>query len=133
MSEVTEESPAAELLPEVPLERTWAFWIHKKGHNGGVNYGTNMDQLGAFDTIEGFWRYVHQVPPPSEMFTNERGRQKYGDYEIDAVSVFRKGVRPEWEDAANMAGAEFSLKKQMGGGQLGTWFLSVIFGKALLR
>lgn len=80
-----------------------------------------MDQIGSFNTVEGFWRFQHQIPPPSEMFTNDRGVNKYGDREIEAVSVFRKDVRPEWEDPKNNFGAEFLLKKSMGGGQLG-WF-----------
>lgn len=98
---------------ETPLEREFVVWAHRRG---GSNYGSNMEALGSFKSIEGFWRYVSHLPPPSDMFFGDR---RYGDMEIEALSVFEKGVRPEWEDPRNMYGGEFNMKKIMQGGQLG--------------
>lgn len=114
---------------DLALERTWAFWIHKKGSSSGAaNYGSNMDMIGTCSTTGQFWQLLHQIPPPSEMFTNDRGVTKYDDREIEAVSVFRKDVRPEWEDPKNNFGAEFFLKKSMGGGQLDTYWEELLMG-----
>lgn len=32
---------------------------------------------------------------------------------IDGFSVFKKGIRPEWEDVANRSGSELTCRKQM--------------------
>jgi translation initiation factor 4E len=116
---------------EHPLQTSWSIWEH---HKGGVSdFGTNMNKIGDFSTVEGFWRFFNHIPPPSQMFTTEDGggRQQRaggaaGDREIEGISLFRKGIRPEWEDLRNMHGAEFFLKKNLNMAQLDQWWENLI-------
>mmetsp|Transcript_21182 Transcript_21182/g.60276 ORF Transcript_21182/g.60276 Transcript_21182/m.60276 type:complete len:213 (-) Transcript_21182:193-831(-) len=98
---------------EHPLESAWSFWEHRKG--GSTNdYGAKMHRLGDFQTVEDFWRFKNNLPRPSEVFyTNTTGMKKLADREIDGFSMFKAGIRPEWEDPANMTGGEFFCRQLM--------------------
>mmetsp|Transcript_19599 Transcript_19599/g.32235 ORF Transcript_19599/g.32235 Transcript_19599/m.32235 type:complete len:206 (+) Transcript_19599:168-785(+) len=95
-----------------PLESSWCFWEHRKGNNH--DYGSKMYKLGEFNTAEGFWRFKNNLPKPSDVFyTQQGGQKKFEDREIDGFSMFKSGIRPEWEDKANMHGAEFFCRQAM--------------------
>mmetsp|Transcript_10054 Transcript_10054/g.17667 ORF Transcript_10054/g.17667 Transcript_10054/m.17667 type:complete len:211 (+) Transcript_10054:62-694(+) len=94
------------------LENKWAFWEHRKGNNN--DYGSKMHQLGEVETVEEFWRFKNNLPRPSEVFyTPNTGSKRLSDREVEGFSLFKAGVRPEWEDPANMHGGEFFCRQQM--------------------
>jgi hypothetical protein len=47
---------------------------------------------------------------------------------IDAFSVFKKGIRPEWEDPANRSGSELSFRKAMHMEQLDSYWENLVLG-----
>lgn len=47
---------------------------------------------------------------------------------IDAFSVFKKGIRPEWEDEANRSGSELTCRKAMPFEVLDTYWENLVLG-----
>lgn len=47
---------------------------------------------------------------------------------IDAYSVFKKGIRPEWEDPANKTGGELSCRKTMTADALDIYWENLVHG-----
>merc|ERR1712202_114114 len=56
--------------------------------------------------------------------------QPDGLHVIDAVMVFRDGIRPEWEDKANATGGhfQFQLKPSVGAGQIDEYWNNLVLG-----
>lgn len=119
-----------EPAPEHPLQNAWTWWEHRRG-GGGQEYGTNMKRIGEFSTVEGFWRFYNHLPPPSHLFGGEEMsgvKRSDHDREIEGISLFKRGVRPEWEDPKNMYGGEFSLKRAMTMAQLDQFWEDLVLG-----
>jgi len=100
------------MADEHHLLNSWVFWEHRKG---GSDYGAKMKELGEpFDTVEGFWRYKNNIPAPGAVFfTAATGQKKFPDRDVEGFSMFKAGIRPEWEDPANMSGGEFFCRQTM--------------------
>eukprot|EP00924_Labyrinthula_sp_SR-Ha-C_P011099 maker-scaffold_51-snap-gene-1.67-mRNA-1 protein AED:0.05 eAED:0.05 QI:119/1/1/1/1/1/4/95/192 len=98
-----------------PLENTWVFWEHTKGEHSvhtEASYGSSMHKLGEFATVEEFWRYKNILPLPSQIFSVTNGkRKKLVDREVEGYSLFKKGIRPAWEDPMNKDGADLWSRK----------------------
>merc|ERR1719277_1607864 len=49
---------------------------------------------------------------------------------VEALMIFRDGVRPEWEDEANASGGhfQFQLKPVLGGGQIDEYWNNLVLG-----
>ena len=54
-----------------------------------------MHEVYSFNTIEDFWRMYHNIYSVEEIMPNT-------DY-----MLFKKGIRPEWEDPHNRAGGKW--------------------------
>eukprot|EP01116_Phalansterium_solitarium_P022784 TRINITY_DN7656_c0_g1_i2.p1 TRINITY_DN7656_c0_g1~~TRINITY_DN7656_c0_g1_i2.p1 ORF type:complete len:523 (-),score=99.77 TRINITY_DN7656_c0_g1_i2:248-1816(-) len=89
---------------EHPLQHVWSFWYFRKppGERSADSYERNIQSVGCFNTIEGFWRYYSHLVRPSEL-------QPANDFH-----VFKDGVRPMWEDAANKAGGKWVARLRKG-------------------
>lgn len=112
-----------------PLENTWTFWEHRKGDGGGDAYGSNMHRLGDVSTVEDFWRFKNNIPVPSKVFfTSQGGHKRFADREVEGYSLFKKGIRPEWEDKANMHGGEFCCRRGFKPSELDTLFERLLLG-----
>lgn len=95
------------------LENKWCFWEHQKGDN--QNYTNQMHQLGTFNTVEDFWCYKNNLPNPSDIFfTQTGGEKRFTDRgAVDAYSLFKTNIRPEWEDPNNASGCELFCRTGM--------------------
>jgi hypothetical protein len=51
-----------------------------------------------------------------------------GGRTIEAFSVFKKGIKPEWEDPANRAGAELSCRKPFTSSEVDKYWDNMVFG-----
>lgn len=53
--------------------------------------------------------------PISEIFNDgtNSGKKEVNGKTIEAFSIFKKGIRPEWEDPANRSGSELVCRKTM--------------------
>jgi len=75
------------------------FWLRRGTGKvaKGSNYEDMLEHIGAFDTVEKFWNiYSHMVRPSELPYVN--------------LSVFRKGIKPLWEDKANKKGGKFVIR-----------------------
>ena len=89
----------------------------------------NMKDLGEFNTVEGFWGFFNYLPQPSEIFwTAETGQKKYSNRTVNGYSLFKKGIRPEWEDRMNMTGGEYFCRMSMTPMQLDQLWENLLLG-----
>lgn len=94
-----------------PLQHDWVLWEHRTGSDES-SYSNNLQQLGEFNTVEGFFRYVKHMPWPSEFFyTKGEPRLRLADRDVVGFSMFKKGVKPCWEDPQNIDGGEWRIRK----------------------
>lgn len=111
---------------ENPLQHSWTFWEHRKG--GDHEYGNNMHNLGDFNTVEGFWRFYNNIPKPSTVFTTSTETHKFADRVVEGFGLFKTGIRPEWEDKANMHGGEFFCRKHFSPQDLDETYENMVLG-----
>jgi len=122
--EETEETAAA-LKEPMPLKTTWALWEQISAG------GYNTRKVCQFSTAQEFWRIWNGVPQPSELLEGKRYFRDNGDgmpAAIDAINIFREGIQPEWEDAANAKGGHFQMicKLGVGGPQIDEYWNNLI-------
>jgi translation initiation factor 4E len=60
-------------------------------------YEAGLSVVGDFDTVESFCRYFNWLKPPSKL-------EKNSNYHL-----FKKGIKPMWEDEANANGGKWVL------------------------
>jgi len=60
-------------------------------------YEAGLTVIGDFDTVETFCRYFNWLKPPSKL-------EKNSNYHL-----FKKGIKPMWEDEANANGGKWVL------------------------
>ncbi|XP_014358610.2 eukaryotic translation initiation factor 4E1 [Papilio machaon] len=77
-----------------PLQNTWSFWMYT---NTSKDWSENLVEVMTFDTVEDYWSIYHHAKTPSELPIGQ-------DY-----AVFKKGIRPMWEDPANEQGGRWLL------------------------
>eukprot|EP00591_Stephanopyxis_turris_P010430 CAMPEP_0195525626 /NCGR_PEP_ID=MMETSP0794_2-20130614/26139_1 /TAXON_ID=515487 /ORGANISM="Stephanopyxis turris, Strain CCMP 815" /LENGTH=199 /DNA_ID=CAMNT_0040656117 /DNA_START=165 /DNA_END=760 /DNA_ORIENTATION=+ len=119
------------------LRDRWVAWEQYETH--GNDYADEMAEIVGFNTVEGFWRFFENFPKMSAILfdgmTKKRLSRVTGDEQrapqgnvIRAVSVFKKGVRPEWEAKGNAGGGYFALKKLNNLRQLDALYESLALG-----
>mmetsp|Transcript_30035 Transcript_30035/g.64878 ORF Transcript_30035/g.64878 Transcript_30035/m.64878 type:complete len:227 (+) Transcript_30035:164-844(+) len=130
----TEAVDAEELKQDLPLRYTWTIWEQvMQPHDGKAEkYSDATHQVSSFSTVQDFWRHWNHVPQPSSLFEHKRMVRETpeGQQVIDALMIFRDGIRPEWEDKANATGGhfQFQLKPSVGGGQVDEYWNNLVLG-----
>lgn len=114
-------------MEEHPLQHAWTAWVHKKGGSTAGDYGSAMSKVTTFNTAEGFWRFMNFTPCPSELFATDITIPKFSK-DIEGISLFKSGVRPEWEDPKNLNGGELFLRKTLTASQLDQIWEDVCLG-----
>ncbi|KAH8235011.1 hypothetical protein KR032_007567 [Drosophila birchii] len=90
-----DEAVRTEHLFKHPLQNTWTLWYLENDRS--KSWEDMQNEITSFDTVEDFWSLYNHIKPPSEI--------KLGsDY-----SLFKKGIRPMWEDAANKQGGRWVI------------------------
>ncbi|KAG5187279.1 eukaryotic translation initiation factor 4E-like 1 [Tribonema minus] len=115
------------VVPSHPLQNSWCIWEHEASKNSS-DWGSNMTSLGEFNTVEDFWRFYNNIPKPSQVFFDGKSRKRVGDRQIESFSIFKKGIRPEWEDPANARGGEWSCRERLQPIVLDTLWESLVLG-----
>ncbi|KAH8385181.1 hypothetical protein KR200_011432, partial [Drosophila serrata] len=78
-----------------PLNSLWTLWYLQNDRN--KSWEDMLNVVASFETVENFWSLWTHIKPPSEL--------KIGsDY-----SIFKKGIRPMWEDEANKNGGRWVI------------------------
>lgn len=65
------------------------------------NYEDMLELIGSFDSVEKFWAIYSHLKRPSDLPSVN-------------LSVFRKGIKPLWEDEANKKGGKFIIRVKKG-------------------
>ena len=70
------------------------------------------------------------MPRPSEVFYDGQTRKEIlpDGRTIDAFSLFKKGIKPAWEDQANKKGGELLCRKTMTVDALDTYWENLVLG-----
>eukprot|EP00928_Gymnodinium_smaydae_P071518 TRINITY_DN55076_c0_g1_i1.p1 TRINITY_DN55076_c0_g1~~TRINITY_DN55076_c0_g1_i1.p1 ORF type:complete len:245 (-),score=57.46 TRINITY_DN55076_c0_g1_i1:100-834(-) len=131
------EAELEEMRSQDPdLRYTWTIWeqIMQPSDAKNTQYSDATHKVANFNTVKGFWRYWNHLPQPSELLDGKKFVREGGDSSsrsvVDALMVFREGVRPEWEDVVNASGGhfQFQLKPSVGGGSIDEYWNNIVLG-----
>lgn len=86
---------------EHPLKATWIVW-YRPPTSKYSDYEKSTIALGAVSTVENFWALYSHLKRPSLL-------PSVSDYHI-----FKKGIRPVWEDEANKRGGKWIVRLKKG-------------------
>lgn len=113
-----EEDGVEDLLPELqikhPLQNTWTLWYYENDRN--KTWEENQREIISFDTAEDFWSLYNHIKMASDLHQG-------CDY-----SLFKKGIRPMWEDDANKQGGRWliNLAKNQRANELDKYWLEIL-------
>ena len=100
------------------LESEWVIWEHRSPDKNSKSYEDNMEKLCDISTVEDFWRAWNNIPKPSAVFFDGRTRKRFANRQVESFSLFKKNIKPEWEDPQNRSGAEWFCRKTFTSQQL---------------
>ncbi|XP_034118728.1 eukaryotic translation initiation factor 4E1 [Drosophila albomicans] len=81
--------------PHHPLHSEWTLWYLEPDRS--KSWEEMLHEVASFKTVENFWSLINHIKTPSEI--------KMGsDY-----CLFKKGIRPMWEDEANVKGGRWVI------------------------
>ncbi|KAK7702319.1 eukaryotic translation initiation factor 4E [Botryosphaeria dothidea] len=80
-----------------PLMNAWTLWFTKPPSGKGDNWNELLKEVISFDSVEEFWGIYNNITSTSQLALKS-------DYHL-----FKKGVRPEWEDPQNKHGGKWSF------------------------
>mmetsp|Transcript_31942 Transcript_31942/g.74536 ORF Transcript_31942/g.74536 Transcript_31942/m.74536 type:complete len:194 (-) Transcript_31942:336-917(-) len=88
----------------VPLGRRWTFSVFRKTGARQEPYEAQMKVIASIGTASEFWGVVCHCVPLSQV---------HDSIGVD-VHLFREGIQPMWEDAANRDGGKWTLRLKKG-------------------
>eukprot|EP01102_Stenamoeba_stenopodia_P009739 TRINITY_DN2886_c0_g1_i1.p1 TRINITY_DN2886_c0_g1~~TRINITY_DN2886_c0_g1_i1.p1 ORF type:complete len:671 (+),score=136.06 TRINITY_DN2886_c0_g1_i1:291-2303(+) len=112
------QSPQNKTPGVIKLENTWTFWFDErpaKAGTGSEDYESRIKEIGSFNTVQDFWRYWNNIDIT-----------KFA--ENTNLRLFKHGIRPSWEDPANVHGGKwiFYVAKELTGKIWGHLVLGLI-------
>jgi len=130
-------TPTTEELEEMkskdpPLRHTWVIWeqLAQTAAERGGSYSASTNRVASFGAVKGFWKYWNHLPQPSMLLDGKKFVRVNGEQKsvVDALMLFREGIKPEWEDAVNAEGGhfQFQLNKNLGGGVIDEYWNNVV-------
>ncbi|KAI1761348.1 translation initiation factor eIF4e [Hypoxylon sp. FL1150] len=105
MGSIAEISAQQGSMPAAhPLHDTWIFWFRPPitKANGYIEYDKTLHPMMEVKTVEEFWVAYAHLKRPSTLPT-------VSDYHL-----FKKGIRPIWEDDENKLGGKWVLRLKKG-------------------
>lgn len=92
----------AEISPDClikhPLHNQWTLWYLE--HDRHKSWEDMQNKITAFDTVEDFWSLYNHIRVASEIGPGN-------DY-----SLFKRNIRPMWEDETNKRGGRWLISLQ---------------------
>ena len=112
---------------EYLLEREWRIWfvppVRKppRGHRGPRPEADPPRDVDTFQTVEFMWRYMNNLPEPSQLAI---GANLY---------IFEADIEPSWEDPANTNGGRwtFSIDRAESSDESWQTLFLMLFGETL--
>ena len=92
---------ASSSATEHPIKSTWVVW-YRPPTSKYSDYEKSTIPLVSFSTVEAFWSVYTHLKRPSAL-------PSVSDYHI-----FRKGIRPVWEDEENKRGGKWIVRLKKG-------------------
>ena len=83
-----------------PLEHAWVVWYGDRSSRllgEKENWEKSLIQISEIDTVESFWSVVSHIKRPSALAFGAE------------YSLFRKGIKPSWEDPKNKEGGQWII------------------------
>mmetsp|Transcript_54398 Transcript_54398/g.102010 ORF Transcript_54398/g.102010 Transcript_54398/m.102010 type:complete len:235 (-) Transcript_54398:247-951(-) len=116
-----------------PLPHKWVLWEQLSlSQRGSSQYSQATQPVATLDTAKTFWRYWNHMPQPSLLLEGKKFMRVKDDarHVVDALMLFKEGIRPEWEDAVNASGGHFTfqLKAVIGGGIIDEYWNNIVLG-----
>jgi hypothetical protein len=99
------------------LQHKWSFYLHYPtfGLDTRKYSSQAYDHLADAATVESFWRLFAHIPKPSDAFSEWQGskvvRPKVNGRHLEALGLFKAGVKPEWEFPLNLKGGHWECRK----------------------
>ena len=107
-----EESDTIE-KEKILLNRPWSFWENYEEKSKDKNYSESFKEIYTFDNIISFWQFWNKYPgnDTRQVFYNgECIRYFFKEkHRITGMNIFKKGIKPEWEDENNKRGNILTL------------------------
>ncbi|PGH27129.1 hypothetical protein AJ80_01085 [Polytolypa hystricis UAMH7299] len=100
-SSLTTNAFATPMLQEHPIKSTWIVWYRPPTPKYS-DYEKSTIGLASISSVESFWTVYSHLKRPSLLPT-------VSDYHI-----FKKGIRPVWEDEANKKGGKWIVRLKKG-------------------
>jgi len=116
------------------LQYTWVLWEQITQADSKVDkYADATHRVASFGTVKGFWKYWNHLPQPSVLLDGKKFVREGSDGArsvVDALMVFREGIKPEWEDQVNASGGhfQFQLKPTISGGIIDEYWNNIVLG-----
>ena len=88
----------------IPLHYAWVFWyMHRSPGSKVHDYNSSISQVSAtFKSIQEFWGIYSHLKRPCDLG------------HVTEYHLFKSGIRPVWEDEANLAGGKWILRLKKG-------------------
>ncbi|CAH0767945.1 unnamed protein product [Bemisia tabaci] len=93
--EKTDTNTTEAQIVKHPLQHTWTLWYFENDRSR--KWEENQREVIDFNTVEDFWCLFNHIKPAGEL-------KNSSDY-----SLFKKGIRPMWEDDANKNGGRWLI------------------------
>ncbi|KAG5291650.1 eukaryotic translation initiation factor 4E [Histoplasma ohiense] len=94
-------TPTTPALKEHPIRSTWIVWYRPPTPKHS-DYEKSTTALASISSVESFWAVYSHLKRPSQL-------PAVSDYHI-----FKKGIRPVWEDEANKRGGKWIVRLKKG-------------------
>jgi len=86
------------------LQSAYCLWYSRKssGKSHQANFDQNLQLIGSFSTCEQFWKLFSHLVRPGDL-------NSHSDFHL-----FKKGIKPLWEDEANRYGGKWIVRLRKG-------------------
>jgi len=88
-----------------PLHHSWSLLVDAGKCPPGTEWLDIVKLISSFASVESFWSAYNNVVPPSSLNVNS------------TYHLFRKGIKPMWEDPSNAKGGKWVMSMPRGRGQ----------------
>lgn len=125
-------------FPELEFTDKWTLWEQYETKDS-KNYKDTMQKVGCFNDPVSFWKVWNTVPHSDPInyahyFDSETHQTTVAKHyicddleqKISALSLFKTGIIPAWEDPVNAKGGEFSVKTKCSRDQIKPIWESII-------
>lgn len=102
-SATTRNGTNGDHISKHPLRSSWSFWYRPPiPKNVTIPYEDTVHGIASCDTVEDFWAIYRHLKYPSTL-------TPVSDYHL-----FKKGIRPIWEDEENRKGGKWVVRLKKG-------------------